>query len=175
MISICRGHNGKLRKTDGCQSGRKAMKKARVTSSRNPYKTPPRPAISPRLTNTRIRDAYIPIRDTGPRAHGRTKRRPACWPPFNAMSGQGPKGMGSYRGWVTSALTHPRPPIVRAARNPSRKPALTEPGRPAAGRRTPGRPPHPRGRRNAARQARLSQAPARARPGMPVGPGHTAP
>jgi hypothetical protein len=62
---------------------------------------------------------------------------------------------------------NPRPSIVSAARNLSRKPALTEPGRPG------GRPPHPpqaaapRGRRNAARQARPrpGQAPARSRPG----------
>jgi hypothetical protein len=94
------------------------------------------------LASTRVRDAYTPIRDTGRRTHGRTKQRPACWPPFNAMPGQGPKGMGSYQGWVTSALTHPRPSIVSAARNPSRKTALTEPGR----QRTPAAlPPEPTG------------------------------
>ena len=48
------------------------------------------------------------------------------------------KGMGSYRGWVTRTLTHPRLPIVSAARPLSSKTALT-------GTRTAAsRPPHPR-------------------------------
>jgi hypothetical protein len=52
-------------------------------------------------------------------------------------------GMGSYPGWVTSALTHPALAIVKAAGNLSRETALTEPR--TAGRH---RAPHPRARRN---------------------------
>ena len=75
----------------------------------------------PRGRKSRFPD-YLPIRDTGRRAHGRTKQRPACRPPHNTMPGQQPKEWAAIRGRVTRALTHPRPSIVSAARNPSREP-----------------------------------------------------
>jgi hypothetical protein len=96
---------------------------------------------------------YRPIRDTGRRTRGRGKQRPA---PGRHTARCQVKGQRNWQlsGWVRSALTQPRPSIVTAARNPSREPALTEPGQQAT------RPPHPRqpaargGRRNGAREAR---------------------
>jgi hypothetical protein len=79
------------------------------------------------------------------------------------------RGKGSaYQGWVRNALTQPPAPIVGVSRNPSRKPALTEPVRPGA--RRPAHPPQPR--EPAARQP--PQAAREARPGHAAGPAHPA-
>lgn len=82
------------------------------------------------------------------------------------------KGIGSYQGWVTSALTQPRLPIVGTGRNPSRETALTEPARPApATRRRPRTPPHqpPAATRRAKRAP--SPPPARTPPATRTTPG----
>jgi hypothetical protein len=52
-------------------------------------------------------------------------------------------GMGSYPGWVTSALTHPAPAIVKAAGVLSRETALTEPRTAGRHRAAPASPPQP--------------------------------
>lgn len=81
--------------------------------------------------STVARDAYIPIRARCRRTRGRTNQRLTSGRRTAAARSKA-NGIGSYPGWVSSALTHPAPTIVKAAGNPSRKTALTEPRQPAA-------------------------------------------
>ena len=73
---------------------------------------------------------------------------------------------GTYQGWVRTALTQPPPPIVAVSRNPSRKPALTEPVRQGEGPqwRAAAAPQTRRATRRAKRARNPSQATARTTP-----------
>jgi hypothetical protein len=83
------------------------------------------------------------------RAHKAAPRVPAAAPPGARSTAN---GMAAIQAGGEVRSPGPAPSIVSVARNPSREPALTEPGR-------PGSPPHPHraapgSRRNKARQAR---------------------